>query len=132
MHNGQTTKTILIADDDRFIITAFKAGLENAGYNVLTAGNGNEAITIAIAEYPDLVMLDLILPGKNGFEVLKALRADPATAATPVIVLTNLSQSSDEDEARRYGAADFLVKANVSLNDVQLRIDQLIGSAAGA
>jgi len=132
MHDEPSRKTILIADDDRFIVTAFKAGLENAGYHVITANNGNEAIAVTSAARPDLVMLDLILPEKNGFEVLKVLRADPETAATPVIVLTNLSQASDEAEARRYGAADFLVKSNVSLNDVQLRIGQLIDSTPGA
>jgi CheY-like chemotaxis protein len=128
MIDQNTTKTILIADDDHFVVTAFKSGLEHAGYDVTVATDGDETLGSIAASRPDLILLDLILPKQNGFEVLKTVKSDPKLSSIPVIVLTNLSQVADEEEARRYGAADFLVKANVSLNDILVRIDRLLSA----
>jgi CheY-like chemotaxis protein len=118
-------KTILLADDEQFIVIAYKDGLEHAGYSVVVAHDGEEALNQVQASTPDLILLDIIMPKMNGFEVLRALKADPAYANIPVVVLTNLSQSKDEEEARAAGAVDFVVKADISLKDLLARIEHL-------
>ena len=122
------TKTLLLADDEQFIAIAYKDGLERAGYSVVVAHDGDEALQKIAAVKPDLVLLDLIMPKVNGFEVLKAIKADSELSAIPVIVLSNLGQADDEAEARSYGALDFIVKADISLKDLLLRIDQVFTS----
>jgi CheY-like chemotaxis protein len=119
------TKTILLADDEQFIAVAYKDGLERAGYKVVVASDGQEALNLASSIKPDLILLDLIMPKINGFEVLQALKSDEQLKNIPVMVLTNLSQSSDEAEARSYGIIDFMVKADVSLKDLLTKIDKL-------
>jgi CheY-like chemotaxis protein len=118
-------KTILLADDEQFILLAYKDGLEHAGYTVITAMDGDEALEQAKTK-PDLILLDLIMPKTNGFDVLKALQADPELSSIPVVVFTNLTQERDEQEARQYGAKDFIIKANVSLNDLVARLEVIL------
>jgi len=89
---------------------------------VLTAVDGEEALRLARAEAPDLVLLDLIMPKMQGFEVLRTLKQDPATAGIPVIVLSNLGQDSDVQRALEAGAAAYLIKANLPLHDLVLRV----------
>ncbi len=118
-------KTILLADDEQFILVAYKDGLERAGYSVILAENGEQTLEQMRGAQPDLVLLDIIMPKLNGFEVLAAAKADPSIAAIPIAVLTNLSQLNDEQEARTAGAVDFIVKADISLNDLLARIERL-------
>lgn len=128
MEPTNSKKTILLADDEQFIAIAYKDGLERAGYNVLVAHDGSEALEMLKTNKPDLLLLDLIMPKMNGFEVLRSLKQDPAYADLPVIVLTNLGQSSDEAEARSYGAVDFVVKADISLQDLLARLERLFAA----
>lgn len=122
------SKTILLADDEQFILVAYKDGLEHAGYNVLLAEDGEQALEQMRTAQPDLVLLDIIMPKLNGFEVLQAAKADPAIASIPIAMFTNLSQLNDEQEARNSGAVDFIVKADVSLNDLLARIERLFAA----
>jgi len=126
MNNSEPSKIIVLADNEPFIVRAYKSGLEEAGYMVVVAQDGEEAVKQIMALRPDLVLLELILPVQDGFAVLKAIKADPIVADIPVIVLTNLSQDSDAKEALDAGAAEVLVKTDVSLNDVLLRIERLL------
>lgn len=119
-------KTILIADDEQFVTIAYKAGLENAGYDVFVAADGNEALDHVTAHRPDAVILDIIMPGMNGFEVLQVIKGDRKLARIPVIIFSNLSQQSDKDTAQSYGADCFLVKAEVSFNDVLMHLERLL------
>ncbi|MEO6761560.1 MAG: response regulator [Candidatus Saccharimonadales bacterium] len=120
------TKTILLADDEQFIAVAYKDGLERAGYDVTVAHDGQEAMELLKTLRPDIMLLDLIMPRMNGFEVLQAMQNDPELRDIPVLVLTNLSQPADEAEAREFGVVDFMVKADVSLRDLLERLDQLL------
>jgi DNA-binding response OmpR family regulator len=120
-------RKIVLADDEQFIAIAYKDGLTRAGFQVVTANDGAEALEKIKAEHPDLVLLDLIMPKMNGFEVLKALKADPSLQAIPVIVLSNLSQPTDETEVRQHGALDFIVKADLSLEDLIARLTAILG-----
>ena len=121
-------KRILLAEDDRFLRRAEEAALKRAGFVVLAAADGEEALRMAIAEKPDLVLLDLIMPKLQGFEVLKALKADPATAAIPVVVLSNLGQEGDVQRALEGGAVAYLVKANLSLDELVTRARETLAS----
>jgi DNA-binding response OmpR family regulator len=124
----QPAKRILLAEDDRFLRRAEEAALKRAGFVVLAAADGEEALRMAIAEKPDLVLLDLIMPKLQGFEVLKALKADPATAAIPVVVLSNLGQEGDVQRALEGGAVAYLVKANLSLDELVARARETLAS----
>ncbi|HSE60706.1 MAG TPA: response regulator, partial [Candidatus Saccharimonadales bacterium] len=110
------SQKIVLADDEQFIAIAYNDALQRAGYTVFVASNGEEALELIQKETPDLILLDLMMPKKDGFEVLSIIKADPALKNIPVLVLSNLSQPSDEVEVRKQGAVDFLVKAEMSLD----------------
>lgn len=124
----QRAKRILLAEDDRFLRKAAEATLRRHGFTVLTAVDGEEALRLAQAEAPDLILLDLIMPKIQGFEVLRTLKQDPATAPIPVIVVSNLGQEHDMQQALAAGAAAYLVKANLSLQDL---VQQVEGALKG-
>ena len=84
-------RTILIADDESDILEIISYNLQNEGYDVLTSKNGNEAISLAKTHKPDLIILDVMMPGKTGLEVCTVLRADPAFQETIIIFLTTLN-----------------------------------------
>ncbi len=116
---------ILLAEDDRLLSKASSAALRRRGFEVVTAADGEEALELARRECPDLILLDVIMPKLQGFEVLARLKADPATGAIPVVMLSNLAQPADVDEALKAGAIDYWIKAD-------LRGDQLAAKAASA
>lgn len=120
------TKKILLAEDDRFMRRAAEATLRHHGFTVITAPDGEEALRLAQCEVPDLVLLDLIMPKLHGFEVLKALKGDPATSQIPVIVFSNLGQESDSRMAHELGALDYWVKSNLGLEDLAGRLELLL------
>ena len=119
---------VLLAEDDRFLRKAAETALKRHGFTVLAAIDGEEALRMARAEAPDIVLLDLIMPKLQGFEVLRALKADPATTKIPVIILSNLGQESDVKQAMEAGAAGYFVKANLSLHDLVKRVGEMVGS----
>lgn len=119
-------KRILLAEDDRFLRKAAEVTLRRHGFTVLTASDGEAALQIARAETPDLVLLDLIMPRLQGFEVLRTLKQDPATEAIPVIVLSSLSQASDVRQAMEEGAAAYFVKADLSLQALVQRVEEAL------
>jgi len=128
MKDEPAQKVIVLADDDLFIEHAYKTGLEEAGFVVVVAPDGEEALTQVRTLKPSLVLMELILPKLDGFSVITELKSDPATADVPILVLTNLSQQSDMDEARRLGAVDCLTKSEVALHDVLVRIEQVLAA----
>ena len=123
---GESARRILLAEDDRFLRKAAETALKRQGFTVLAAVDGEEALRMARTEAPDLILLDLIMPKLQGFEVLRALKADAATAATPVIILSNLGQDSDVKQAMEAGAAGYFVKANLSLQDLVKQVGEML------
>jgi two-component system alkaline phosphatase synthesis response regulator PhoP len=105
-----TVKKILIADDEPDILEIIQYNLQNEGYEVLTAKNGNEAIEQAKRFGPDLIILDIMMPGKNGIEVCNILRMQPAFNDTLIIFLTALSDEGTEVKGLETGADDFITK----------------------
>ncbi len=120
-------KTILLAEDDKFISKAYSDGLTRAGYSVLLAHDGVEAINNLIKSKPDLLLLDLIMPEKDGFEVLEEKGKNSELKKIPAIVMSNLGQDSDIKRCKDLGAVDYLVKADTSLQEVIERVKKIIG-----
>lgn len=109
---------ILLVEDDRFLIKAVYTKLTQKGFEVVLANDGDEAISKAKTEKPELVLLDMVLPKKSGFEVLRTLKGDPETASIPVFILSNLAQDQDIQEGKALGAEDYIVKSNTSLSAI--------------
>ena len=118
---------ILLAEDDRFLRRAAEARLRQRGYHVTVAVDGEEALRFARTEAPDLVLLDLIMPKMQGFQVLRALKEDATTATIPVIVLSNLGQDRDIRQAMNDGAIAYYIKANLSLQDLAEKVELALG-----
>jgi CheY-like chemotaxis protein len=118
---------ILLAEDDRILRKAGEVSLKKKGYDVISAVDGEDALTKALDHKPDLVLLDVMMPKMNGFDVLFALKGDPAFKHIPVIMLTNLEQPADIKRAVDGGAHSYLVKSNMNLDDLAAKIkDALI------
>ena len=106
---------ILLVEDSKFLRLATERALAHAGYEVVSAGDGEEALRLAQEKLPDLILLDMLLPKVGGPEVLRALKNDAATARIPVVVLTGLSQKNAE-KLQDEGAAGFLEKSALGLD----------------
>lgn len=117
---------ILIVEDDEFLRSLTAKRLEKEGYRVSVAVDGESAMTAAVENKPTLILLDLLLPGVDGFEVLKRLKAHDVLKVIPVIVFSNLGQKEDIEKASSLGADDFLIKANFTLDDVVNKIKERI------
>lgn len=104
------TRTILIVDDEPEIVAIARDYLDRAGFRTLTAGDGPAAVRLARSERPDLVVLDLMLPGMDGLDVTRTLRQDPVTRALPIIMLTARVEESDRLVGLELGADDYLTK----------------------
>ena len=103
-------RKILVVDDERHIVRLIQVNLERQGYNVVTAHDGKEALEKVASEKPDLVVLDVMMPYMDGFEVLRNLRRDPATAELPVIMLTAKAQDQDVLRGWQEGVDMYLTK----------------------
>jgi len=114
----ENKKRVMIVEDDTVLANALSLALEDQGYQISLATDGEEAERMIIQEVPDLILLDLLLPIKNGFEVLKVVRQNPNTKDISVVILTNFEQETSVDEGMRLGAKDYIVKANIDIKDV--------------
>ncbi|HVF11101.1 MAG TPA: response regulator [Abditibacteriaceae bacterium] len=103
-------KKILAVDDEKHIVRLVQVNLEKEGFEVVTAGNGREALEKVAADQPDLIVLDVMMPEMDGFEALKKLKEDPETASIPVIMLTAKAQDKDVFEGWKSGADLYLTK----------------------
>jgi two-component system alkaline phosphatase synthesis response regulator PhoP len=117
---------ILLAEDDRILRKAGEVSLRKKGYEVIPAVDGADALAKALEQTPDLVLLDVMMPKMNGFDVLFALKADPRVRDIPVIMLTNLAQPQDITRAAAAGAHSYLVKSNMNLDQLSARISEAL------
>jgi len=120
-------KTILFIEDESALQKTFEEILKQEGYEMISALDGEVGLRLAKTQKPDLILLDLILPKVNGFEVLKELKKDKETKDIPVIVLTNLEGIGDVEKALELGATTYLVKAQYSLEEVVEKIKKALG-----
>lgn len=120
-------KYVLVVEDDPFYSKIYKTKLAKENIEAEVVNNGDEALKTVKKARPGFVLLDLIMPGKDGFETLKELRADPNLSSVPIIVLSNLSQEEDVKRVMESGATEYLVKANVPIQDVINKVKQHLG-----
>ncbi len=111
-------QTILLVEDDGFLVQMYASKLEMEGFKVLAAVDGEKALRIIKKEHPDLILLDLLLPKKDGFQVLKELKQDESVKDIPVVVLSNLGQRGDIEKCFSLGAVDYLIKAHFIPSEV--------------
>jgi DNA-binding response OmpR family regulator len=111
-------KTILIIEDDKFLRDLITQKLIKEGFEVSEAVDGEEGIKKVKEEKPDLVLLDLILPGIDGFEVLSQMKKEPTLVSIPVIILSNLGQKDDMEKGLKMGAIDYLIKAHFTPGEI--------------
>ncbi|MFA6096799.1 MAG: response regulator [Candidatus Paceibacterota bacterium] len=109
---------VLLVEDDEFLRDICKRKLEIEGFNVSVAVDGAQALKKVEEEDPQMILLDVILPGLDGFEILKAVKANPARAKTPVIMLTNLGQTSEVEKGLSLGADEYIVKAHFTIGEI--------------
>lgn len=120
-------KRVLIAEDDKFLASAYKLKLTKMGVDCRVVGDGNMALA-ALEEYkPDLVLLDLIMPNKDGFATLAEIKNQDKWKELPVLVASNLGQAEDMKKAEDLGAAGYIVKSNTSIESLVGKIKQVLG-----
>ncbi|MBU4351021.1 response regulator [Candidatus Parcubacteria bacterium] len=119
-------RKILIVEDDKFLRELIIRKLTNEGYQTIEAADGEEGVRTAKAEKPDLILLDLILPGIDGFEALARIRKDENSANIPVVILSNLGQREDIERGIKLGATDYLIKAHFSPGEIIEKISSIL------
>ena len=120
---------MLVCDDEPILRILVRATFDREHYTVVVARNGHEALALARSEQPDLIVLDVVMPGRSGRSVLDALRRDPATAAIPIIILTAWTQSADGEAMLRAGADRYLTKP-FSPHALASLVDELLSDPA--
>src|SRR5258708_10159360 len=119
-------KIILVVEDDRFLANAYRIKLTKSGFEVHVAKDGQEALEILQTVIPDLILLDVVMPVRDGFSTLEAIKSDEKLKTIPVIVSSNLGQKEDTDRALKLGANDYFVKSDLSLNVLIEKINKLL------
>ena len=117
---------ILIVEDERALIKAYSEHFTSEGYDVEVAYDGEEGLAKVRSLKPDLVLLDIIMPKKDGMEVLREMKSNPAMKTIPVMILTNLETSKGISEAVGVGSVQYLVKANYSLEQLSARVKEVL------
>lgn len=119
-------KKILFIEDESALQKTFSDLLSAEGYEIVSALDGQTGLRLARTQNPALILLDLVLPKKDGFEVLKLLKKDNRTQEIPIVILTNLEEAEDVERALRLGATTYLVKANYSLEEVVEKVEKAL------
>ena len=114
--------TIFIIEDDKFLRELIVRKLNEEGFDVSEAIDGEEGIKGIKEKKPDLILLDLILPGIDGFEVLSQIKSDSELSSIPVIIISNLGQKEDIEKGMKLGAVDYLIKAHFDPNEIVEKI----------
>ncbi len=120
-------KKILFIEDEFTLQKAMAETLRKAGYEMIQALDGESGLRLAFSEKPDLILLDIILPKMDGFEVLEKLKSEKETKDIPVIILTNLAGSEDVEKSLSLGATTYLVKSDHGTEDVIEKVKRTIG-----
>ena len=118
---------LVIIEDDKFLRDLIVRKLTTEGFLVREAENGEEGLAMLRKELPQLLLLDILLPGMSGYEVLEAIKKDEHLQGVPVVILSNLGQKEEIERARDLGAKDFLIKAKFTPGEIVTRIKELLG-----
>ncbi len=118
---------VLVVEDDLFLRDMVFQKLQASGLEAYQAADGEEGLKKIIEIKPDLVLLDIILPTIDGFEVLRRKNENPEIAQIPVIILSNLGQKEEIDQGLKLGAKDYLIKAHFTLDEIMIKVRQILG-----
>lgn len=118
--------TILIVEDDPFLLGMYSTKFELEGFRVISASDGQIGLEKANLELPDVILLDIMMPKKDGFGVLDVLKKDKNTKDIPVILLTNLNQASDIQKAQDMGVKDYLIKAHYMPHEIVEKVKNIL------
>ena len=127
----EKNKKILIIEDELFLLEMYEMRLKTAGFEILTATEGKEGIHLAVEEKPDLIILDIVMPGISGYDVLKMMKKDPDIKDIPVLIFSNLGQEEEIEKGKRLGADDYVVKTNVTPAQLVAKVEKMLGSKKG-
>lgn len=119
--------TVLVVEDDKFLASAYRAKLTKADFTFVLATDGEEALAILAGQIPDIILLDLVMPRKDGFATLAEIKASDRLKNIPVIVASNLGQKEDIDRALQLGAVDYIIKSDLSLDELVAKLRGFLG-----
>jgi twitching motility two-component system response regulator PilH len=122
---------IMIVDDSPTEVHIMKTALEKHGFKTMSAANGNECLTLARELRPDLIFMDVVMPGLNGFQATRTLSRDPQTRSIPIVMVTTKDQESDRIWGMRQGAVDYLVKP-VDATDLVAKANEVLHGMTNA
>jgi len=125
---SESRKKVIVVEDDDHISKVYEIKLAKEGFDVILARDGEEAVTKITAEKPDLILLDLMLPKKDGFGVLEDIKKVPELARIPVLILSNLGQKSDQERAIVLGANEYLVKVDYPIQEIVDKVKGYLGN----
>lgn len=125
-----STPTILTIEDDADLREAITTALSQAGYRALAADNGAAGVTLALAEHPDVILMDIMMPQLNGHQAVEKIRNDPWGKQAKVIFLTSLSGAEDVVAAVKSGSEDYIVKSHTSLAEIVRKVREVLYSSS--
>lgn len=117
---------VAIVEDEAILAQALSVELLSSGYDVISASDGEKGLEIIKKESPDVVLLDIMMPVMDGFEVLESLKKSKSKKKPKVIILSNLGEDSDREKAMKLGASDYYVKSSTDLSELKPKIDKLL------
>lgn len=117
---------ILLAEDDQFLVKALKDKFERTGFLIVTLNNGNEVLPQIKKEKPDLLLLDVMMPGKNGFDVVEEIKLEGEFKEIPIVIISNLGQESDIKKGAELGVMDYIVKSDLSISGVVEKVKECL------
>ncbi len=123
----QANLKVFLVEDDPTLVEMYKVKFTESGFDLTVSGNGSEGLAIALKQPFDIILLDIILPGMDGFAILQELKKNPKTKATPVVMMSNLGQEADISRGKELGADDYLVKASFTPSQVVEKMVSIVG-----
>jgi len=119
-------RKVLIIEDDPFIVKMYRSKFEDLGFIFRSAETGDKGMSLAHEETPDIIILDIVLPQKDGFEILKDIKKDQGLKNIPVIILSNLGQKEEVERGLELGANDYMIKAHYTPSEVVERVKKIL------
>lgn len=123
----QKSLKILLVEDDSFLASVYATKFELEGFTVLHAPDGEAGLKLAEKNMPDIILLDILMPKMDGFEMLRRLKLDPNLMRIPVVMLTNLGQKEDVERCLKEGAVDYLIKAHFVPGEAVKKVRKILG-----
>ena len=129
---SMTNTKVLIVDDDAFLLDMYSIKFKESGFSVEIAKNGEEAVAKAKSLNPDVILLDIVMPKMDGFDVLREIKKDNIAPGAVIFILTNLGQKEDVDRGLKLGASDYIVKAHFTPSEVVAKVKSFLGPRKSA